>query len=155
MGVFDGYDGDIASRQCSSQLHLAILDTLSKSRGETCDWIKFNKEAYEYDEINHLEKFADERTESEEKIKTDGIEETMEKTYQRSFKTAFDLMDRLLARGKGETSRVRWSGATAFSCVIERREDGQGWIHFANCGKVFILKIVSQNQILTILLCLF
>ena len=49
-------------------------------------------------------------------------------------------MDNLLARGKDEKSKVRWSGATGCACVIEGvpnsgESKSKGWIHISNCGK--------------------
>lgn len=58
--------------------------------------------------------------------------------YRNSFKYAYRQMDKLLARGKDETSKVRWSGATGCSCIIEKTDSG-GWIHVANSGKRKIL----------------
>ena len=65
------------------------------------------------------------------------------KMFKASFKYAYRQMDKLLSRGKDETSKLRWSGSTTCTCVIENRigETGakEGWIHIANCGSYFKL----------------
>ena len=85
--------------------------------------------------------------------------------YRDSFKHAYRQMDRLLARGRDETSKKRWSGATACTCVLERREDKseetsgernspetaaatatQTWIHLANCGDVEAIMIFDNSN---------
>lgn len=48
-------------------------------------------------------------------------------TYARkvsdAFVTAHDLVDEILYCGKGETSRVRWSGCSTLTCLIQSHED--------------------------------
>lgn len=121
--------------------------------------IQFIKQKYEFDEINNLEKFDySNQDESEIKIYDDYYqnrkkfslnnfidnektydgsftekEKNLIKMYRHSFKYAFHEMDKLLARGKDETSKIRWSGCTACCCIVEKT-DSTGWIHIANCG---------------------
>lgn len=160
IGTFDGYDGDVSSNRCADQLHLGILnamESIDKSR------IKFIKEKYHFDEINNLEKFDylikdDDSVSSKifsdyyqtsksfslNNFSTEELgyessfteeEKILAKLYRYSFKYAYQEMDKLLAKGKGETSRVRWSGCTLCSCIIEKKEN-IGWIHIANCGMI-------------------
>ena len=138
FATFDGYDGEVASRRAASQLHLAALFSLSKLNNE----IQFLKEKYVYDEINYLEKYSnseepDFRNEilSDEENLTD--EEFNQKKIHHSFSYAYRQLDKLLSRGKDETSKVRWSGITACTCIIEHRPNtNEGWIHISNCGKL-------------------
>lgn len=143
MGTFDGYDGDIASHRCSTQLHLALLEYLSKVDRSN---VEFNKDAYEFDEINNLNKYEKDATDSNSEVnfaQTEGKENKPDdqdpetKKYRDAFKYAYRQMDYLLARGKGETSKVRWSGATTCCCIIEKRQSDT-WIHVSNCGNCFI-----------------
>ena len=147
IGVFDGYDGEIASRKCSSQLHLSVLDHLEKSIGD----VKFNKEAFEFDEINHLERYEKEEAEAEAEETPQNQEEEskndpIDRVYRQSLRRAYRYMDILLARGKGESSKVRWSGATSCTCVLVKTEEG-GFLHIANCGN---LNYKKKSMILSI-----
>ena len=142
-------------------MHLALLDSLAKTEMN----IEFIREKYLYDEINNLEKFAKETLDLNESSKTifdNEIKSTrtsacdiernsdlvsselvdedrrIHKIYKNSFKHAYRQLDKLLARGKDEKSRLRWSGATACTCIIENKklpnDKSEGWIHIANCG---------------------
>lgn len=133
--VFDGYDGEVASANCATQLHLAFLFILQKLNPK----IEFLKDKYVYDEINYLEKYSKPLEVEEEEILADETnltgEEISEKNFHKSFIYGYNQMDKLLSRGKDETSKVRWSGTTACTCIIENKtETSQGWIHIANCG---------------------
>jgi hypothetical protein len=136
FGVFDGYDGEVASRRAASQLHLAVLFSLSELNTE----LQFLKERYVYDEINHLEKYSNSeepnfKNEILADLKDLTEEEINQKKIHHSFTYAYRQMDKLLSRGKDETSKVRWSGATACACIIEhKRNNNEGWIHISNCG---------------------
>jgi hypothetical protein len=68
--------------------------------------------------------------------------------YRESFRYAYKQMDKLLSRGRDETSKKRWSGATACTCVVENRPsesgdkaDTESWIHLANCGIQFYFSL--------------
>lgn len=159
IGTFDGYDGDNSSIKCCSQLHLGLLQALESLDSSK---IQFIREKYEFDEINNLEKFDytnQDQDENDVKILTDNDrikkkfvlknfiddeskfdssftkhENDIIASYRNAFKYSFQEMDKLLARGHGETSKIRWSGTTACCCIIEK-VDSTGWIHIANCGK--------------------
>lgn len=136
--------------------------------------VHFIKEKYEFDEINNLEKF-DYSYEDECESKNSGDynqvkkkfslnnfldnehsyegsfteqEKILIRMYRNSFKYGFHEMDKLLARGQGETSKVRWSGTTACCCIIEKI-DSTGWIHIANCGNTKKLNF-KNNKIFCI-----
>ena len=144
--AFDGYDGEVASSRAALQLHLAILFSLSKLKPE----IKFQSDRYIYDEINHLEKYSNTEVaefESEILVADDLTEEEIDqKKIYKSFSYAYKQMDKLLSRGKDETSKVRWSGATACACIIEYKPNGQErWIHISNCGS-YNFELKSHNK---------
>ncbi len=148
IGTFDGYDSDVASSKCLSQLHLALLSTLHKSN----IGIEFAKDKFDaYDEINHLNKYELQQEEfstaqSENSSHNDFNENHSDdenfrlKCFKKAFKHAYRCMDKLLARGKDEKSLKRWSGATACTCIIDNNSlnnnnnNSDGWIHIANCG---------------------
>lgn len=136
FSVYDGYDGETASNKCAQQLHLALLYKLSQLNSN----IEFTREKYIYDEINHLEKYSkpeadnlsDEIKKNDSKLSEEEIEN---RKFHQAFLYAYHQMDKLLSRGKDETSKVRWSGATATTFIIENKsETDEGWIHIANCG---------------------
>ena len=67
--------------------------------------------------------------------------------YRNSFKYAYKQMDKLLSRGKDETSKTRWSGSTAVTCIIENvPETKTRWIHIANCGDVEAIVITFDKN---------
>jgi hypothetical protein len=72
------------------------------------------------------------------------------KLFKNAFKHAHIQMDKLLSRGKDETSKLRWSGTTTCTCIIESKinEDGVngGWIHIANCGDVEAIVILDVSR---------
>lgn len=146
IGVFDGYDGSVASSKCASQLHLALLKNISKF-DKSIDYEKFYTKNFfdekHFDEINHLEKYEIIKDENEQAL--DNTVLTMNNdesneigTYVNNIKNAFNEsyrnMDKLLLRGKNERSKVRWSGATAATCIIETLDNNKTWLHIANCG---------------------
>ncbi|CAF0703188.1 unnamed protein product [Brachionus calyciflorus] len=162
IGTFDGYDGDVSSNKCESQLHLGILNAIENNDPSK---VQFLKEKYEFDEINNLEKYDTSIKDDYDKVSSRNSnesrkfnlnfenesyeacfneeEESLVKLYRYAFKYAYREMDKLLARGKGETSRIRWSGTTACSCIIEKKENS-GWIHIANCGDVQAILVINN-----------
>jgi hypothetical protein len=93
---------------------------------------------HEYLEIAGIE-ISNPHTEmSEEELRVTDV-------HKEAFKRAYKQMDKLLSRGKDETSKKRWSGATACTCIVENRPsesgdkaDNESWIHLANCGKILL-----------------
>ena len=147
LGVFDGFDGDVASTKCSMHLHMSVLNSLVKL-GEPV-------ECFNEDEINNLEKYSIKENEQilVQNAKETTVEELSEeeithlRNYKYSMENAFWQMDKLLSRGKDEKSKTRWSGATGCACVIERSTsdaNSKGWIHIANCG-IYSLFLNSMN----------
>ena len=94
--------------------------------------MKFTKEAFEFDEINNLERYKKENENNPDGDLNNDIRN--DDPYRQSLLKAYKRMDRLLARGKGESSKVRWSGTTSCNCIIVKNDEG-GLIHIANCGK--------------------
>lgn len=180
MGVFDGYDGDVASMRCADQLHLAMLNYFELNKSELPQGgqlVNFNKERFNFDEINNLEKFdTTSQTSNDRKTTKSGKSSLSKRTrssksyygsiaeievsqcefteeevklndsYRDSFKHAYKQMDKLLLRGRDETSRKRWSGATACTCLIENRDNNDTWIHVANCGDVEAIVVFDASK---------
>jgi hypothetical protein len=73
-------------------------------------------------------------------------EKAMTKHFSDSFRYAYRQMDKLLSRGKYETCKKRWSGTTAFTCLLESKRDKvENWIHVANCGDVEAIAIINKS----------
>jgi hypothetical protein len=110
IGTFNGYDGEIASRKCSSQLHLAFLFEFSRMYSNI---IKYERSIgdeineYEYDlDLNKNDKF--EEDENAKSSQNNGLtKENREEHYlscvSKSFCNAYKKIDRLIARGDSET----------------------------------------------------
>ncbi|KFP76518.1 Protein phosphatase 2C-like domain-containing protein 1, partial [Apaloderma vittatum] len=133
LGLADGSHGATAAETVAAELPLLFLDQLS----QTDSSYKKSK-----DEQQILDSFATvirEDYKEKEKIFFDkpGNEETDKaNTYEwihKAFAKSFWRMDRLLRLGRNEVSRVRWSGCSAVTCLVERlpaeEEDRQ---HFEN-----------------------
>lgn len=150
IGVFDGHDGETASKKCAQQLHLALLKNLSKYK----IGVQYIKEKFVDDEINHLNKYelnkTEETSETGSEISSSKPNEHIE-YFHKSFKLAYREMDKLLSRGRDEKSIKRWSGASACCCIIENRESwdsekaNEGWIHISNCGDVEAIVVLDTS----------
>ncbi len=131
IGLFDGFDGNVASSYCATQLHLAIIKNISKF-DKTVDFIKNDA-----DEINN-ELVSNENSKVNSTKTTEDTTDEF-KNYLCNIKNAFyasyKQMDKLLSRGRNEKSRIRWSGSTSVTCIIENIENKKSWLHIANCGK--------------------
>ncbi|NWY50075.1 PP2D1 protein, partial [Chionis minor] len=117
LGLVDGSHGVAAAETVAAELPLLFLDQLT----QTDSSYKMTK-----DEQQILDSFATvikaDYTEKEKifsdkpgKDKTN-IYEWIHKAYAKSFWR----MDRLLQLGRNEVSKVRWSGCSAVTCLVER-----------------------------------
>ncbi|NWR57122.1 PP2D1 protein, partial [Bucorvus abyssinicus] len=120
LGLVDGSHGVTAAETVASELPLLFLDQLA----QTDSSYKKSK-----DEQQILDSFAtvikaDYR--EKEKIFSDkpGNDETNRtNTYEwihKAYAKSFWRMDRLLRLGRNEVSKVRWSGCSAVTCLVER-----------------------------------
>ncbi|NXQ81556.1 PP2D1 protein, partial [Nyctibius grandis] len=120
LGLVDGSHGVTAAETVAAELPLLFLDQLA----QTDSSYKKSK-----DEQQILDSFAtvikaDYR--EKEKIFSDkpGNDETNKtNTYEwihKAYAKSFWRMDRLLRLGRNEISKVRWSGCSAVTCLVER-----------------------------------
>ncbi|KFP15770.1 Protein phosphatase 2C-like domain-containing protein 1, partial [Egretta garzetta] len=120
LGLVDGSHGASAAETVAAELPLLFLDQLA----QTDSSYKKSK-----DEQQILDSFAtvikaDYR--EKEKIFSDkpGNDETNKtNTYEwihKAYAKSFWRMDRLLRLGRNEVSKVRWSGCSAVTCLVER-----------------------------------
>ncbi|KFQ62440.1 Protein phosphatase 2C-like domain-containing protein 1, partial [Pelecanus crispus] len=120
LGLVDGSHGVTAAETVAAELPLLFLDQLAQMDSS----YKKSK-----DEQQILDSFAtvikaDYR--EKEKIfsdKPDNDETNKTNTYEwihKAYTKSFWRMDRLLRLGRNEVSKVRWSGCSAVTCLVER-----------------------------------
>ncbi|OXB70382.1 UNVERIFIED_CONTAM: hypothetical protein H355_011129 [Colinus virginianus] len=160
LGLIDGHHGTAAAETVAAELPLLFLDQLA----QTDPSYRMTKE-----EQQILDSFATVITEDyreRERIFFERQENKTNKTntYEwiyKAYAKSFWRMDRLLQLGRNEVSRVRWSGCSAVTCLMERlptenmdgtkerkhfengmqsslttTEDVAGLLHIANIGNV-------------------
>ncbi|KFV53056.1 Protein phosphatase 2C-like domain-containing protein 1, partial [Gavia stellata] len=120
LGLVDGSHGVTAAETVAAELPLLFLDQLA----QTDSSYKKSK-----DEEQILDSFAPVITadyRESEKIfssKPGNDETNKTNTYEwihKAYAKSFWRMDRLLRLGRNEVSKVRWSGCSAVTCLVER-----------------------------------
>ncbi|NWQ96137.1 PP2D1 protein, partial [Burhinus bistriatus] len=122
LGLVDGSHGVTAAETVAAELPLLFLDQLA----QTDSSYKKSK-----DEQQILDSFAtvikaDYR--EKEKIFSDKPGNDKTNTYEwihKAYAKSFWRMDRLLRLGRNEVSKVRWSGCSAVTCLVERIPSGE------------------------------
>ncbi|KFO89894.1 Protein phosphatase 2C-like domain-containing protein 1, partial [Buceros rhinoceros silvestris] len=120
LGLVDGSHGVTAAETVASELPLLFLDQLAQTDSS---YKKSKEEQQILDSFATVIK-ADYR--EKEKIFSDkpGNDETNKtNTYEwihKAYAKSFWRMDRLLRLGRNEVSKVRWSGCSAVTCLVER-----------------------------------
>ncbi|NXD09022.1 PP2D1 protein, partial [Nothocercus nigrocapillus] len=120
LGLVDGYHGAAAAEAVSAEFPLLFLDQLAKTDSSY-------KKSMEEQKI--LDSFctvitADYR--EKERIfshKQDNDKTNKTNTYKwihKAYAKSFWRMDRLLQLGRNEVSKVRWSGCSILTCLVER-----------------------------------
>ncbi|NXI72981.1 PP2D1 protein, partial [Anseranas semipalmata] len=162
LGLVDGYRGVTAAETVVAEFPLLFLDQLAqidssyKKTEEEQQILNSFTTVIEADYRKNEKMFSD-KQENDETNKTKNYE-WIHKAYAKSFWR----MDRLLQLGRNEVSKVRWSGCSAVTCLIERlpskntdgteegkhfensthspltrtAEDVAGLLHIANIGNV-------------------
>ncbi|XP_019364285.1 PREDICTED: protein phosphatase 2C-like domain-containing protein 1 [Gavialis gangeticus] len=125
LGVLDGGHGTSVAETVSAELPLLFLDQLSQASS--------SYEVHE-DEQTILGSFSTvikENYREQEKIffgETQIGNTTSTNTYEwihKAYAKAFWRMDRLLQLGRNEVSKVRWSGCTVVTCLLEGVSNGK------------------------------
>ncbi|NWX07427.1 PP2D1 protein, partial [Caloenas nicobarica] len=120
LGLVDGSHGVAAAETVAAELPLLFLDQLA----QTDSSYKKSK-----DEQQILDSFAtviNADYKKKEKIfsdKPDSSKTNQTNTYEwihKAYAKSFWRMDRLLRLGRNEVSKVRWSGCSAVTCLVER-----------------------------------
>uniref|UniRef100_UPI003AAEC417 protein phosphatase 2C-like domain-containing protein 1 n=1 Tax=Centroberyx gerrardi TaxID=166262 RepID=UPI003AAEC417 len=134
FGVFDGFHGRSSALIASRELPVLVLEQLSKQDPS------FSLEKTQGDLLSRFGGLFDRESMDANTASSELQRDDSAKVGQ-AFSAAFHRMDRLLALGRNETSRVRWSGCTALLCLIDDGEDQgvaspSGRIVIANCGNI-------------------
>ena len=186
FGVFDGHNGRFAADMAANQLHHMLLQEIIRfdpDTKDTCSHNQFSNEEIpkndgatkEIHKVTHSSEKNIEKRENlghgnsitaETKKKDANKQKKFDPFAEKmgdAFKKAYATTDHLLLQGKEEESRVRWSGCSALTCVlqdlasdipeeIEKSYTGGrdrepiesprqlGMLHLANAGKSSILQ---------------
>ncbi|KAM6373663.1 protein phosphatase 2C-like domain-containing protein 1 isoform 1-T3 [Alca torda] len=128
LGLVDGSHGATAAETVAAELPLLFLDQLAQT---DCTYKKSKDEQQVLDsfatviraDYREKEQLFSEKPGDDKTDKTN-THEWIHKAYAKSFWR----MDRLLRLGRNEVSKVRWSGCSAVTCLVERipREETNG-----------------------------
>ncbi|XP_071393523.1 protein phosphatase 2C-like domain-containing protein 1 [Centroberyx affinis] len=116
FGVFDGFHGRSSALIASRELPVLVLEQLSKQDPS------FSLEKTQGDLLTRFEGLFH-RESMDANTNTSELQQDDSAQVGQAFSAAFHRMDRILALGRNETSRVRWSGCTALLCLIDDGED--------------------------------
>uniref|UniRef100_A0A8B9BPE2 Protein phosphatase 2C like domain containing 1 n=1 Tax=Anser brachyrhynchus TaxID=132585 RepID=A0A8B9BPE2_9AVES len=163
LGLVDGYHGVTAAEMVAAELPLLFLDQLAQTDSS------YKKTEEEQQILNSFATVIEADYRKKEMIfsdKQDNDEINNTKNYKwihKAYAKSFWRMDKLLQLGRNEVSKVRWSGCSAVTCLMERlpskntdgneeerthfensthspltrtAEDVAGLLHIANIGNV-------------------
>ncbi|NWI09766.1 PP2D1 protein, partial [Crypturellus soui] len=120
LGLVDGYHGATAAEAVSAELPLLFLDQLAQTDSS------YKKSMEEQKILDSFSTVITEDYRKKEKIFSDKqVNDKTNKpnTYKwihKAYAKAFWRMDRLLQLGRNEVSKVRWSGCSVLTCLVER-----------------------------------
>ncbi|CAH7208174.1 Pp2d1 [Phodopus roborovskii] len=118
FGLFDGHHGDAAADLASKEFQVLLLHQLSTKDPS------YQMTAEQQQLINSFHTVFREEYRAIEEIFSSTYKtfRTNRREYEeihKAFAKAFWRMDRLLRLGRNEVSRVRWSGCSALTCILE------------------------------------
>uniref|UniRef100_A0A8D1BI02 PPM-type phosphatase domain-containing protein n=1 Tax=Sus scrofa TaxID=9823 RepID=A0A8D1BI02_PIG len=118
FGLFDGHHGASAADLTSVEFPILLLHQLSRLDPSYQMTPEEQKVINSFHTVFREEYTAIEDFFSSMKKRTKALKSEYENTHK-AFAKAFWRMDRLLRLGRKEVSRVRWSGCSAITCVLE------------------------------------
>ncbi|XP_055470761.1 protein phosphatase 2C-like domain-containing protein 1 [Psammomys obesus] len=118
FGLFDGHYGDAAAELASKELQVLFLYQLSKQDPSYQMTAEQQKLINSFHTVFREEYRAIEEFFSSKHKKFRTSRQQYEEIHK-AFAKAFWRMDRLLRLGRNEVSRVRWSGCSALTCMLE------------------------------------
>ncbi|NWJ10511.1 PP2D1 protein, partial [Crypturellus undulatus] len=120
LGLVDGYHGASAAEAVSAELPLLFLDQLAQTDSS------YKKSTEEQKILDSFSTVITADYREKEKIfsdKQDNNKTRKPNTYKwihKAYAKSFWRMDRLLQLGRNEVSKVRWSGCSVLTCLVER-----------------------------------
>ncbi|XP_040289920.1 protein phosphatase 2C-like domain-containing protein 1 [Bufo bufo] len=145
-GIFDGYHGNVAAITTATEFPILLLDHISAMDPS----YKLNEEEKlfigSFDTV-----FKDNYKETEHIFSIGNEKETREpgvEGIQLAYAKAFWRMERLLKLGRAESSKSRWSGCSAVTCLLDgfnimdpqmstvKDKKRLGMLHVANIGNI-------------------
>ncbi|NXG63457.1 PP2D1 protein, partial [Hemiprocne comata] len=120
LGLVDGSHGVTAAETVAAELPLLFLDQLAQMD------FSYKKSKDEQQILDSFATVINADYREKEKIfsdKPDNDETNKTNTYEwihKAYAKSFWRMDRLLRLGRNEVSKVRWSGCSAVTCLVER-----------------------------------
>ncbi|NXK44418.1 PP2D1 protein, partial [Chauna torquata] len=127
LGLVDGYHGVTAAETVAAELPLLFLDQLAQTDSS------YKKTKEEQQILNSFATVIKADYRKNEKIFSDKQDDKTNKTntyewIHKAYAKSFWRMDKLLQLGRNEVSKVRWSGCSAVTCLMERlpRENTDG-----------------------------
>ncbi|XP_004588434.2 protein phosphatase 2C-like domain-containing protein 1 [Ochotona princeps] len=118
FGLFDGCHGAAAADLAATELPVLFLHQLSNFDPSYQMTQEQQKMIHSFHTVFRKEYTALEDLFSSTHKRTRGLKNDYENIHK-AFAKAFWRMDRLLRLGRNEVSRVRWSGCSAVTCVLE------------------------------------
>ncbi|XP_010005831.1 PREDICTED: protein phosphatase 2C-like domain-containing protein 1 [Chaetura pelagica] len=120
LGLVDGSHGATAAETVAAELPLLFLDQLAQTD------FSYKKSKDEQQILDSFATVINADYREKEKIfsdKPDNDDTNKTNTYEwihKAYAKSFWRMDRLLRLGRNEVSKVRWSGCSAVTCLVER-----------------------------------
>ena len=194
VGLFDGHHGRFASEVAAASMHYLLLNEMAKFDSETistrtlaeateiCGYeFKYpESESSRVEEgvsiVQQIINLCEEKyqkmvqrqgnTERDRKKKNRSLKHPLQPKIADAFKKVYEFVDILLSYGKDECSKVRWSGCSALTAIIQNTNKGDnsnqsaekgsnsyeeprqlGLIHIANAGmpNTFCISLVKLS----------
>ncbi|KGL73354.1 Protein phosphatase 2C-like domain-containing protein 1, partial [Tinamus guttatus] len=120
LGLVDGYHGAAAAEAVSAELPLLFLDQLAQVDSSYKKSMEEQKILDSFSTVITADYREKERIFSD---KQDNDKTNKPNTYKwihKAYAKSFWRMDRLLQLGRNEVSKVRWSGCSILTCLVER-----------------------------------
>ncbi|XP_043730475.1 protein phosphatase 2C-like domain-containing protein 1 [Cervus elaphus] len=137
FGLFDGHHGASAADLTSTELPVLLLHQLSRLDPSYQMTPEEQKVINSFNTVFREDYRAIEDSFSSKKKRTKGMKSVYENIHK-AFAKAFWRMDRLLRLGRREVSRVRWSGCSAVTCVLESNAESpearKSWGRISDLG---------------------
>lgn len=117
LGLVDGSHGVAAAETVAAELPLLFLDQLAQMDSS------YKKSKEEQQILDSFATVINADYKKKEKIFSDKPGSGKTNTYKwihKAYAKSFWRMDRLLRLGRNEVSKVRWSGCSAVTCLVER-----------------------------------